>query len=42
MRKEAQIDYIEIPVTDLGKARAFFEELFGFVVVGLGETKQMP
>ena len=30
MRQEARIDYIEIPVTDLGKARAFFEELFGW------------
>ena len=30
MNKEAQIDYIEIPVTNLGKARAFFEELFGW------------
>ena len=30
MNEEARFDYIEIPVTDLGKARAFFEALFGW------------
>lgn len=30
MRPENRIDYIEIPVTDLRKARAFFEGLFGW------------
>jgi len=30
MRTEKQIDYVEIPVTDLAKARAFFEALFGW------------
>lgn len=30
MRDEGQIDYVEIPVTDLDRARAFFEALFGW------------
>jgi len=30
MRAENTIDYIEIPVTDLPKARAFLEEMFGW------------
>ncbi len=30
MRPENRIDYIEIPVPDLGKARAFFEAMFGW------------
>ena len=30
MRPENRIDYIEIPVTDLKKARAFFEAMFGW------------
>lgn len=30
MRPENRIDYIEIPVTDLPKARAFFESMFGW------------
>lgn len=30
MRQEARIDYVEIPVTDLEKTRAFFHELFGW------------
>lgn len=30
MRKEQRIDYVEIPVTDPGKARDFFSELFGW------------
>ena len=30
MRAENGIDYVEIPVTDLGKARAFFEAMFGW------------
>ncbi len=37
MRQEKQIDYIEIPVTDLGKARDFFEALFGWSFVSYGE-----
>lgn len=30
MRAEKRIDYVEIPVTDLQKTRAFFEALFGW------------
>ncbi len=30
MRREARIDYVEIPVTDLEKAQSFFHELFGW------------
>ena len=30
MRPENRIDYIEIPVTDLPKARAFLESMFGW------------
>ena len=30
MRAENRIDYVEIPVTDLPKARAFFAALFGW------------
>ena len=30
MRAENRIDYVEIPVTDLKKARAFFAALFGW------------
>lgn len=30
MRAENGIDYVEIPVTDLGKAREFFEAMFGW------------
>ena len=30
MRPENRIDYVEIPVTDLPKARAFFEAMFGW------------
>jgi len=30
MRVEGRIDYIEIPVTDLGKATEFFAGLFGW------------
>ena len=30
MRPEQRIDYIEIPVTDPGRARDFFVELFGW------------
>ena len=37
MRQEKQIDYIEIPVTDLGKAQEFFEALFGWTFVSYGE-----
>jgi len=30
MRAENRIDYVEIPVTDMKKARSFFEALFGW------------
>ncbi len=30
MRDEGRIDYVEIPVTDLDKTRAFFEALYGW------------
>ena len=30
MRAENRIDYVEIPVTDLPKARAFLEAMFGW------------
>lgn len=30
MRPENRIDYVEIPVTDLPKARAFLEAMFGW------------
>ena len=30
MRPENRIDYVEIPVTDLPRSRAFFEALFGW------------
>jgi len=30
MRPEHCIDYVEIPVTDMKKARAFFESMFGW------------
>ena len=30
MRPERMIDYVEIPVTDLDRAREFFVELFGW------------
>lgn len=30
MSAENQIDYVEIPVADIPKARAFFEKLFGW------------
>jgi predicted enzyme related to lactoylglutathione lyase len=30
MRNENRIDYVEIPMTDLDGARAFFEALFGW------------
>lgn len=30
MRKEARIDYVEIPVTDLQQTQEFFHELFGW------------
>jgi predicted enzyme related to lactoylglutathione lyase len=37
MRAENRVDYVEIPVTDLGKARAFFEALFGWSFQDWGE-----
>ncbi|MBT8108243.1 MAG: VOC family protein [Gammaproteobacteria bacterium] len=30
MRSENRIDYVEIPVTDIGRARAFLEAMFGW------------
>ena len=30
MRPENRIDYVEIPVTDMKKARSFFEAMFGW------------
>ena len=30
MRAENRIDYVEIPVTDLPRSRAFFEAMFGW------------
>jgi len=30
MRAENRIDYVEIPVTDMKRARAFFEAMFGW------------
>ena len=30
MRPENRIDYVEIPVTDMNKARSFFEAMFGW------------
>ena len=30
MRAQNRIDYVEIPVTDLPRARAFFEAMFGW------------
>lgn len=30
MRDEGRVDYVEIPVTDLDKTRAFFEALYGW------------
>ena len=37
MRPEKRIDYVEIPVTDLGRARAFFEALFGWSFQAWGD-----
>ncbi len=37
MRLENRIDYVEIPVTDMKKSRAFFEELFGWEFVEWGD-----
>ncbi len=36
MRREKQIDYVEIPVTDLDKARAFFEAMFDWSFTSYG------
>jgi predicted enzyme related to lactoylglutathione lyase len=30
LRDEGRVDYVEIPVTDLDKARTFFEALYGW------------
>ena len=37
MRSENCIDYVEIPVTDLQKARAFFEGMFGWTFQEWGD-----
>lgn len=37
MRAENRIDYVEIPVTDLPRARAFFEAMFGWDFQAWGE-----
>ena len=37
MRPENRIDYIEIPVTDLPKARAFLETMFGWTFQEWGD-----
>lgn len=37
MRAEKRIDYVEIPVTDLKKARSFFESLFGWTFQEWGD-----
>ena len=37
MRAENRIDYVEIPVTDLKKARTFFAALFGWSFQDWGE-----
>ncbi len=37
MRAENRIDYVEIPVTDLNKARDFFSALFGWSFQSWGE-----
>lgn len=37
MRAEKRIDYVEIPVTDLNKARDFFGALFGWTFESWGD-----
>ena len=37
MRPENTIDYVEIPVTDLPRARAFFEAMFGWTFQEWGD-----
>ncbi len=37
MRAEKQVDYLEIPTTDLPAARRFFEGLFGWSFVEWGD-----
>ena len=37
MRAENRIDYVEIPVTDLGKTREFFTALFGWTFQEWGD-----
>jgi hypothetical protein len=37
MRAEKRIDYVEIPVTDLNKARDFFAALFGWTFQSFGD-----
>lgn len=37
MRPESRIDYVEIPVTDPGRAREFFAALFGWTFQDWGD-----
>jgi len=37
MHAENRIDYVEIPVTDLARVRAFFESLFGWSFQAWGD-----
>lgn len=37
MRAENRIDYVEIPVTDVGKARTFLEAMFGWTFTEWGD-----
>mgnify|MGYP001554913598 FL=1 len=37
MRTENRVDYVEIPVTDLEKAREFFSSLFGWSFTDWGD-----
>jgi len=37
MRPENRIDYVEVPVNDLKKTRAFFEDLFGWTFQAWGD-----
>jgi len=37
MRPENRIDYVEIPVTDVARARVFFEAMFGWTFQAWGD-----
>ncbi|MBT8099796.1 MAG: hypothetical protein KJO82_08600 [Gammaproteobacteria bacterium] len=37
MRPDSRIDYVEIPVTDPGRAREFFAALFGWTFQDWGD-----